>query len=272
MTMPPVSLARSSGRRLLLVLAVPAVLFATGCSSADDAEGAPAPAAAADAGPPPSGPLPTHEEQAPSEADPGAADAGLPVPNGDFVDPGDKVVPSVLAHYTHLDPTHLVAKKLLDHAVMFFEVNKTLIPNQSVMTIVDFTKHSGKQRFYVIDMKTGVVTPAVVAHGKMSDPDYTGYATKFSNVEGSNMSSLGFVLTGATYTGVHGRSLRLNGLSPTNSNMFDRAIVIHGASYVVEGQAKQGRSLGCFALDEDEKDAIIDRLKDGSLLYADLGG
>ena len=49
--------------------------------------------------------------------------------------------------------------------------------------------------------KTGVVTPAVVAHGKMSDPDYTGYATKFSNVEGSNMSSLGFVLTGATYTG-----------------------------------------------------------------------
>jgi hypothetical protein len=103
----------------------------------------------------------------------------------------------------------------------------------------------------------------------MSDPNHTGYATTFSNVSGSNMSSLGFAITGAVYYGAHGRSLRLEGLSSTNSNMFDRAIVVHRADYVSEDFAKQGRSLGCFVFDPDFTDEIIDKIEGGSLLYAE---
>jgi hypothetical protein len=241
-----------------------------GCSSPVDAE-----APRADEAAPPrqgaSAAMPTSEEEGTDETDEGAKSAHAFFPRGKFVDPGDPVTPPTQGPYAYLDPTHLVPTKLLDRAVAFFDANKAIITNKDFLTVVDFSVHSGTQRFFVIDMASGVVEPYVVAHGKMSDPNYTGYATSFSNVSGSNMSSLGFAVTGDTYYGIHGRSLRLEGLSPTNSNMLSRAIVIHGASYVVEGQAKQGRSLGCFALDETEKDDVIDMLEGGSLLYADLG-
>ncbi len=225
-------------------------------------------------------PTPDHEEEGTDEIDERAR-ANVPhafFPKGTFVDPGDPATPptgpSTKDPYAHLDPTHIVPTKLLGRAVAFFDANKSIITNKDFVTVVDFSPHSGKKRLFVIDMKSGVVKAHVVAHGKMSDPSYTGYtgyATSFSNVSGSNMSSIGFSVTGDTYFGSHGRSLRLQGLSPTNSNMLSRAIVIHGASYVVEGQAKQGRSLGCFVFDQNDKDDIIDMLEGGSLLYADLG-
>jgi hypothetical protein len=245
--------------------------FAIGCSSAaepDDVSSA-SPAPGAGAGAAARGGPPAQEEVGSSEADPEAPPPKPFVPKGTFVDPAS-VNPAVIARYAYVDPSHVLPKTLAEHAIMFFDANRRLIDNTRFMAIVDFSLHSGEKRFFVVDMNSGDVEARVVAHGKNSDPNFTGYATHFSNEEGSNMSSLGFAITGETYDGIHGRSLRLNGLSPTNSNMLDRAIVIHGASYVVEGQAKQGRSLGCFALDETEKDDVIDELEGGSLLYADL--
>lgn len=189
---------------------------------------------------------------------------------GRFVNPPAEVPPTAVNAYAHLDPLHVVPKVLLDRAVSFFDANQSEITNRNVLTVVDFKRHSGQKRFFVIDMKSGVVRAHVVAHGKMSDPDASGFATSFSNVPESNKSSIGFAITGETYVGAHGRSLRLEGLSPTNSNMFDRAIVVHSADYVVEGQSKQGRSLGCFVLDDAVKDDIIDLIRGGSLIYADL--
>jgi len=187
-------------------------------------------------------------------------------PKGSFSQPA---APPPASAYAHLDPQHVVPRGLLERAVAFFDANKATIPNQSHITVVDFRPHSREKRFFVVDMKTGVVRAHVTAHGKMSDPDFTGYATEFSNEPESNKSSVGFAITGETYDGSHGRSLRLEGLSPTNDNMFDRAIVIHSASYVVEGADKQGRSLGCFVLDEQYKDDIIDLIEGGSLFYSD---
>ncbi|UXR64006.1 murein L,D-transpeptidase catalytic domain family protein [Bdellovibrio bacteriovorus] len=91
---------------------------------------------------------------------------------------------------------------------------------------------SNNKRMYVVDMKTGLVTRYLTAHGKGSDPSHTGYAKKFSNVEGSNMSSIGMYVTGAEYSGKHGRSMRLIGLEKTNDQAMNRAIVVHGAWYV----------------------------------------
>ena len=75
-------------------------------------------------------------------------------------------------------------------------------------------------------------------------------------------------MTGETYDGKHGNSLRLDGVSPTNSNARARAVVMHGADYVSEGRSKQGRSWGCLALPSPDKDAVIAKLKGGSVIYA----
>jgi hypothetical protein len=94
-------------------------------------------------------------------------------------------------------------------------------------------------------------------------------ADTFSNKKNSNASSVGFYATGEIYGGKWGRSLRLDGLSETNSNVRARDVVVHGATYVREGRAKQGRSWGCFALPLGMKDAVISKLAGGALIYAD---
>jgi hypothetical protein len=133
-----------------------------------------------------------------------------------------------------------------------------------------FKQHNSKERFYLIDMESGRVEKYLTAHGKNSDPKFTGYSTKFSNTPDTLMSSLGFYKTAESYNGKNGYSLRLDGLSSTNSNARERAIVIHGADYVTPG-SKIGRSYGCAAVEERYHADIINRIKGGALLYAGLG-
>jgi hypothetical protein len=66
-----------------------------------------------------------------------------------------------------------------------------------------------------------------------------------------------------------GESLRLDGLEDTNSNVRDRAVVLHPSRAVNDGNGKQGRSWGCPAIDPKISKQVIDRVKDGSLLYID---
>lgn len=264
-----------SSVRLSFVPTLVMSAWLVGCSSAPDdpASNSNAQGAIAERSPVVA-PVIVEDDDDTQEGDPAALEGASTAffPEGTFVDPGapPPTTPPTppKGPYAHLDPTHLVPAQLLSRAVSYFDANKAIITNRDYLTVVDFSPHSGKKRFFVIDMKSGVVKPHVVAHGKGSDPTWTGYATTFSNVSGSNMSSVGFAVTGETYFGSHGRSLRLKGLSPTNSNMLTRAIVIHSASYVIEGAAKQGRSLGCFVLDEAIKDDVIDMIEGGSLLYA----
>jgi hypothetical protein len=175
---------------------------------------------------------------------------------------------AVLAKYTHVDPDHVIDKDLLHTALVGFDVNKDALSNKHYMGVVDFSLPSGKKRFFVVDLESGDVEAHVVAHGSGSDPGDSGYAKKFSNVVNSNASSLGFYATAEIYSGAHGRSLRLDGLSPTDSRVRARNVVIHGAAYVSSGRAKQGRSNGCLALPTSEKDEIIDKLKGEALIYA----
>jgi hypothetical protein len=87
-------------------------------------------------------------------------------------------------------------------------------------------------------------------------------------------SSPGAYRTGDYYSGKHGRSQRLTGLDPENSNAEPRAIVIHGAWYVSDAMVRQhgklGRSEGCFAFDETNGslEEVLTRLGPGRLLYA----
>jgi hypothetical protein len=201
-----------------------------------------------------------------------------------LVDPSAFVLPSltaaeraVIVHkYAQLDPTNLVPRGLLEDAIVYFDVNQALIPKTSYFVVVDLSQYSGKSRFWLVDLTTGAVETHKVAHGAGSDPDNDGYATLFGNVSGSNKSSLGFFLTGEIYDGTHPHSMRIDGLSPdgspngmANTNVRARAIVMHEATYVSDANSsQQGRSDGCFALDPGIELSVVDRIHDGSLIYA----
>lgn len=172
------------------------------------------------------------------------------------------------ADYDHLDPSHRVPTEALKQAVNYYDMIKNKINNPYFLTVIDYSKHSGKPRFHLINMKTGNVTSLKVAHGKGSDSNHDGWAEKFSNADGSLATSLGFFLTSEPYPGENGYSLRLDGLSKTNSNARKRAIVVHGAAYVNDKLAVIGRSWGCPALDTRYSTHVIETIKNGSLIFS----
>jgi hypothetical protein len=141
---------------------------------------------------------------------------------------------------------------------------------QQHLTVVDFDLPSTEKRLWVLDLATDkIVFHTLVAHGHNSGENG---ASQFSNTNESNMSSLGFYVTGTEYEGKHGHSLRLQGLDEGfNTNAFTRSIVMHGADYVSDAFIKQngrlGRSLGCPALPLDQYAQIIDQVKGGSCLF-----
>lgn len=155
-------------------------------------------------------------------------------------------------------------------ALAYFNSNTEKIRNRRFIGVVDFAKHSSRQRFWILDVQTGAEHAMRVAHGSGSDPDGDGYATKFSNTHNSHSSSLGFYVTGPLYTGKHGKSMRLVGLSSTNSNALARAVVVHESAYVREANVRQGRSWGCLAVSRTEIANVLASLKGGALIYAGL--
>ncbi|HSU17308.1 murein L,D-transpeptidase catalytic domain family protein [Longimicrobium sp.] len=169
--------------------------------------------------------------------------------------------------FAHLDPDRVVPQNLLAEALAFFQAHKEKFSNTGHISVLDYSLRSSEPRFHVIDMQTGQVQSFRMANGVGSEPAHDGFAHKFSNVPGSNMSSLGFVRTAETYQGKHGFSLRLDGLSDTNSKMRTRAVVVHGADYVHDKPVIQGRSNGCPALPMDQRTKVINLIKEGSLMY-----
>jgi hypothetical protein len=139
--------------------------------------------------------------------------------------------------------------------------------------MVDFALPSRQPRFHILDMASGARQTVLVAHGKGSDPDHSGWLERFSNEPGSEASSAGAYLTGDLYEGKHGRSRRLIGLDPSNCNAEARALVIHGAWYVssqmAQDKGKLGRSQGCLAVAGNDLASVLDRLGPGSLIYVD---
>lgn len=142
----------------------------------------------------------------------------------------------------------------------------------NVLTIIDYSKPATEKRLWIVDMEKKKVTlEQLVAHGSGSG-DYHK-AKSFSNVNGSHQSSLGVFVTGETYNGKNGLSLRLQGLEKgINDKAERRAIVIHGASYASDNFLKRtgrlGRSWGCPAIDPRYTKETINQIKGGSVVFA----
>ncbi|UZJ38264.1 murein L,D-transpeptidase catalytic domain family protein [Prosthecochloris sp. SCSIO W1103] len=144
------------------------------------------------------------------------------------------------------------------------------------LAIVDYTKPSFFKRMVIIDMNIGSKSFYRVAHAAKSG---TLEARRFSNISGSNMSSLGLYKTGNVYRGDHGLAIRLHGLdSLKNSNAFPRDIVLHSADYVsipviIENLLtfngpRIGRSNGCFVVTPSKIEEVVDKLGRGGFIYA----
>jgi len=161
----------------------------------------------------------------------------------------------------HIDPA------LFAEAISARDAAAGLVTNARYLTIIDYRQPSSEPRFHLIDLSDTSHETHLVAHGRGSDMDHDGMAEAFSNIPESKMTSLGAFVTGETYYGQHGLSLRLTGLEPgVNDNAMDRLIVIHGADYVAPGR-KLGRSWGCPALENQVAERVIPLIKGGSFVY-----
>jgi hypothetical protein len=184
---------------------------------------------------------------------------------------GTIAAPAAAQLVTPLKP--YIDPRLKARALLALAANRSRIPNADVIGIADFSRPSRDARFYIMDLRSGMVTQHLCAHGRGSDPAHSGWLEYFSNSVGSEATSNGAYVTGNTYFGKYGHSMRLYGLDHTNNNALDRAIVVHSAWYaepnVIAEHGKLGRSEGCFALPGISHAEAMTRLGSGRLLYAD---
>ncbi len=178
-----------------------------------------------------------------------------------------KVFATVAPLQPRIDP------RLKARALLALAAKRSRIPNADVIGIADFNRPSRDPRFYIMDIRSGLITEHLCAHGRGSDPAHSGWLELFSNDVGSEATSKGSYLTGDAYFGKYGHSMRLTGLDHTNNNAETRAIVVHSAWYaephMVQEHGKLGRSEGCFALPGISHAEAMTRLGSGRLLYAE---
>ena len=148
---------------------------------------------------------------------------------------------------------------------------KGLLHRRDVITVIDYSLPSTQPRLFVFDLVARkLLFRELVAHGKNSGDNRTNF---FSNSPGSLATSLGLFVTEDTYVGGNGYSLRLRGLEEGVNDMArDRAIVMHGASYVsravIAALGRLGRSYGCPAVRKEVARKIINTVRGGSAVFA----
>jgi L,D-transpeptidase catalytic domain len=146
-----------------------------------------------------------------------------------------------------------------------------LVRRPDILTVIDYSLPSSQPRLFVFNLATRkLLFRELCAHGKNSGGNLTRF---FSNSPGSLATSIGLFVTEDTYMGGNGYSLRLRGLEEGVNDMArDRAIVMHGASYVsraaITALGRLGRSWGCPAVPQKVAKKIINTVRGGSALFA----
>ena len=119
--------------------------------------------------------------------------------------------------------------------------------NQEVCFLVDMRIPSGKNRFYVYNLKRdSVEITGLVTHGSGSESGTD--ELNFSNTANSYCTSLGKYKMGNSYYGKFGLAYKLYGLDNSNSKAFERFVVLHGYHCVPDDEVAPQTiclSLGC---------------------------
>jgi hypothetical protein len=137
-----------------------------------------------------------------------------------------------------------------------------------IIGFIDYRAPSNEKRFWIIDInKHEIILNTYVSHGINSGKKVP---LSFSNLNNSHKTSLGAHLTGGTYFGKHGLSMKIIGLeNGINNNSESRAIVLHSAWYTsmafLNTHNQLGRSWGCPAVSKHVLSTIINTLKNGHL-------
>lgn len=164
-----------------------------------------------------------------------------------------------------------LSKKVFEMALRgMYKLVKSGAIKSNILSICDFSQPSVNRRLYVIDLDNYLLLYNTwVAHGQKSGKEA---ASLFSNKPSSHKSSLGFYVTGETYEGSNGYSLKLRGMEKgINDYAMRRGIVMHGAQYVseeyIESQGYIGRSYGCPAVAAEISHDLINLVKEGTCLF-----
>lgn len=165
------------------------------------------------------------------------------------------------------------SKEIIDSVI------KRLPSDANYLCIVNFGKHSGEERFFIYNVRNNKYEySGLVQHG--NGKGNTAGKPKFSNVIGSNCSSLGlYKITGKDnmHSWPGAPCLRMIGLDSTNSNAMARGILIHPSltrtlmPFEVWGLdlPLTWESQGCFAVSCNTMCEITKRFKKNNMyLYA----
>jgi len=121
--------------------------------------------------------------------------------------------------------------------------------NTEYVFLVDMSLPSGKNRFFVYNLKKDIPEHAgLVTHGAGSNKYDTDEPLKFSNMPFSFKTSVGKYKIGSSYSGRFGLAYKLYGLDSSNSKAYERAIVLHAHKQVPDAETYPGYiivSAGC---------------------------
>ena len=105
--------------------------------------------------------------------------------------------------------------------------------NSGICFLVDMKISSGRNRFFVYDLqKDSIISVGLVAHGSCDNGFQLN--VNFSNTINSGCTCLGKFKVGNSYIGKFGLAYKLYGLDSSNSNAYQRSIVLHSYKCVPE--------------------------------------
>ncbi len=189
---------------------------------------------------------------------------GLPVPENKTHEISSVVNVSTMAPVTE--------QRLLERVKIIKEfITKNPKYNTELAFFIDMRVMSGKNRFIVYNLKKdSIVDQGLVAHGIGSETDNKP-ELKFSNNNSSYCTALGKYSVGSNYVGQYGKSYKLYGLDPTNSNAFARSIVLHKYNQVPYEEQNRPicHSMGCPMVNEiyyNRIEKLIDNSKRNIIL------
>ena len=126
-------------------------------------------------------------------------------------------------------------KKLTLHLSYLHERIATKSYNNTIAFVIDMHLESGKNRFFVINLNNDSIMDAgLVTHGRCNENWLRG--RKYGNEIGCGCTSLGLYKIGSAYKGRFGLAYKLHGLDSTNSNAFQRFVVLHSMECVPESE------------------------------------
>ncbi|MDC0339008.1 murein L,D-transpeptidase catalytic domain family protein [Flavobacteriales bacterium] len=165
---------------------------------------------------------------------------------------------------------------VVDEAILYCNANDF---NEDFCILIDMGMHSGRKRFFIVNLKTKEVEKSyLVSHGcgdSLWSGDFTKTNPTFSNVNNSHSSSLGKYRIGERGWSSYGVNInyRIHGLENTNSNASSRGIVFHSWDPVSDTEIyPRGtpEGWGCPAVSNNaflEIDSLLKRSKKSTLMW-----